>query len=1204
MKPNLLPMKMKPMHAKAGIAVAPKSARRRGFALVITISLMVLLSLLAVGLLSLSTISIRNSKNGDAMATARANARIALALALGDLQKSLGPDQAISATSGLLSETPAKPNLTGAWQSWDYSPASAPDYAGEKQTRFRRWLVSAPSPADLRSADFASRAWPAGNSSIVLVGRNSLGGVTDPRAEARAGLVPVGLGGGSPGALAWHVSDESVKCRIHLNREPSEGAGLIWAKRALLSGQRPDSSTVTGLAGGRLDFLPKDRTTAAFTEAERMSTKMVSLGQTELMDGARAMGEFRNDVTPYSMGLLTNVRQGGLKQDLTSIFEFSGSALSAVLPPEFSTKRLYETTHKITGVSDPYWSALSTYYNSFRSITAPDTGPLYSARSMPNIPFTNPAPPTVYHPGPVIAKVETLFTYVTRDSHGPWREQSTGFKYMGHLIYTPLVTLHNPYNVNISFERMIVNIRNVPIAFSFFVNNIPQSSGLVPLTEMYVDGNNRREVEFVMEIADWQGQNSSTVRGPINLRPGQTLVCSPYIDPSATFGNGSGNFFDYRNNLTGDETTPIKARPGFYGRAVGFDIDWLTPNHAGWSSGQQNDSNRGVLLFHDTDRIHFEYAVRPPTQGLNTSFRVTAKIVMSGRTYDYGGMDFVYQDDRTLRRFFPEVHRYPTGRGSMTQAGTYAPNTEPISQHARAQSFALFSAQARTTSGGVYETGSRTPAAGAQNTLRNGRLAGRPFLFHNPARPIVNVNLTNEKPAAHSHELNFVPLPGQVDDIFEVDVTNRSNYLTGNTTLRGIKTGSYLELPTGPMQTIADFRRSNALTSSYLPGFVQPVSNSIASPLMSTSKVVERNTLVAPYDLLDHSVLANHALYDRFYFSTIATRPGSNLSPEAVFERFLNGSDRLPSQAFQAYLPEGSTADQAKTELFRGGKPLADAYQKAAMYQLLRGPFNVNSTSVQAWKAMLAGLRGNRAVTLWGRSGTMELQDVDGVPVLPMSMVNGGPAERVNVNSTQIDNARTNEWNGFRSLTDTQLEALASRIVEQVRSRGPFLSMSEFVNRRIGSESRETLRGALEVAIEEAGLNSTVFGQQVPIAAEHLANADLYAFRTPATSTGNPAAGAPGWINQGDLMRILEPAATVRSDTFVIRVCGEAHDASGRVIARAFAEAVAQRLPEYVDPVDGPELNVVTSSAASKVNKDFGRRFAVVSFRWLSADEI
>jgi hypothetical protein len=45
-------------------------------------------------------------------------------------------------------------------------------------------------------------------------------------------------------------------------------------------------------------------------------------------------------------------------------------------------------------------------------------------------------------------------------------------------------------------------------------------------------------------------------------------------------------------------------------------------------------------------------------------------------------------------------------------------------------------------------------------------------------------------------------------------------------------------------------------------------------------------------------------------------------------------------------------------------------------------------------------------------------------------------------------------------------------------------------------------------------------------------------------------------------------------------------------------------VPEYVDPVDRPSLNLYTDPTASAANKTFGRRINVVSFRWLSSNEI
>jgi hypothetical protein len=241
----------------------------------------------------------------------------------------------------------------------------------------------------------------------------------------------------------------------------------------------------------------------------------------------------------------------------------------------------------------------------------------------------------------------------------------------------------------------------------------------------------------------------------------------------------------------------------------------------------------------------------------------------------------------------------------------------------------------------------------------------------------------------------------------------------------------------------------------------------------------------------------------------------------------------------------------------------------------------------------------------------LESRTATGVPVTAMSLVNGGANPGAAVDAAKIDNQRTNLWNGFRELTDAEVENLAVKIVDEVRDRGPFLSMSEFVNRRVGPAGPLTRSGALEAAITKAEINEKQnavppdsFLNQVPITTADIGDPKQYNYRTPEATTGNPAAGAPGWVNQGDLLRVLEPSATVRGDTFVIRVYGDAQDATGKITARAYAEAVVQRVPEYVDPADRPSLNASVDPTAKAANKTFGRRMNVVSFRWLTENEI
>src|SRR5688572_18526924 len=187
---------MKPSSSAPAARSAPYSpGRKRGFALVVTLSLMVLLTVIGVGLLTLGSISLRTSSTGVATATARANARMALVMAIGELQMQNGRDQSVTARADLLDEDSPNPSWTGAWKMNPASPATVPTPS---------WLVSGtnPNPATtLTEADSVALYKPLADST----GRKVL----------RAPLVTVKEDFGD-GGYAWWVGDEGTKARVDL----------------------------------------------------------------------------------------------------------------------------------------------------------------------------------------------------------------------------------------------------------------------------------------------------------------------------------------------------------------------------------------------------------------------------------------------------------------------------------------------------------------------------------------------------------------------------------------------------------------------------------------------------------------------------------------------------------------------------------------------------------------------------------------------------------------------------------------------------------------------------------------------------------------------------------------------------------------------------------------------------------------------------
>jgi hypothetical protein len=60
---------------------------------------------------------------------------------------------------------------------------------------------------------------------------------------------------------------------------------------------------------------------------------------------------------------------------------------------------------------------------------------------------------------------------------------------------------------------------------------------------------------------------------------------------------------------------------------------------------------------------------------------------------------------------------------------------------------------------------------------------------------------------------------------------------------------------------------------------------------------------------------------------------------------------------------------------------------------------------------------------------------------------------------------------------------------------------------------------------------------------------------------------------------------------------------SSRTEARAWCEAVVQRVPGYVQPAaDNPEI--APAALTSPENRRFGRAYKVISFRWLAPSDI
>jgi hypothetical protein len=291
-----------------------------------------------------------------------------------------------------------------------------------------------------------------------------------------------------------------------------------------------------------------------------------------------------------------------------------------------------------------------------------------------------------------------------------------------------------------------------------------------------------------------------------------------------------------------------------------------------------------------------------------------------------------------------------------------------------------------------------------------------------------------------------------------------------------------------------------------------------------------------------------------------------------------------------------SDPEAAIDNIFNGSNPRPEAADRIASYLMMDGMFNVNSTSVTAWKAFLSGLKKAKVPS----NSTTDLKSQPDLLVAEGTAVAGlleAAGEEID-DTTLGDPSDAEQWRGFRSLSDDQIDELAKAIVKQVRKRGPFLSISDFVNRRPSSDTVLAVSGALQSALDDDAVSINEAYRQ---GSRSLSLTDVpsgYPF--PEAEAGPRAIGSPGYVKQGDLLTSLGPMIAVRGDTFVIRGYGEAREGNN-VAARSWCEAVVQRVPEYVDPANN---SYIAFLALNDINKTFGRRFNIVSFRYLDSREI
>ncbi len=1297
--------------------------------------MMVLLVVVAIGLLSLSTIALRSSSIDAAEMRARANAKMALMLAIDRLQLEMGPDQRISANAAILNDSSStNPQWVGVWNSWkadgDTSGHSTiegtndtemhPTYEEGRANYFRSWLVSLPQDqvADIDAAQAslsASRMPTDEHDAAILIGEGTLGENFAETDQVKATLVGLkNQTGITTGRYSWWVGDESQKAAVladsYASTPPNNDSEKIYRSQA------PGSTGTTSIDG--LEGLTDDSQLAALPTLETLDLVNANRDENDETQPADAF----HTITPYSYTVLADVREGGLKRDLSTLLE---------RPIDLSEDGEEFMLYSFDDPRFPYQSNpndenransrvpiqdLAAYYQLYDHQPAFENGRRggvqYSSSSLSDSLQVH----TIDYDGgnknqgrlireytslyrrPVVTKIQFLVgvtstpvTQADRDwvkdqvdnpGTGTW---SNNMEYIRptdtlklKLGIQPLVTLWNPNNLPLVMEdNQILRYNCPPVA--------------IKIRKYRHTGETVDHLWMNLGYANNPGNGTSNGQGggkllslrlakdTVTFEPGEVKVFSIASTTAANLTD-DGNTLDLGETIMDvvNEWDPYGAFLMRVSAPVGHN-NKNTPDVLPFDNG---GGKKQTLVFNPNDK----FTISIDTESANTSTSYDDGRNGSRSAEIAGGAFSLYLFDEGYRN-----GHYSTWADALRHDILLSRYATSLSNNAERQSLGAFYRELMLPGfpGGEAPVefddeanaiaGTQLKVAGeegemialmdfslsigceASNAASGGfgggrRITSRPFLHS--ATTTLPLMPEADKTSLYDYGLDWQvsKINAVEDSILQAKPGTGNGYYGGGYTIeKGTTHVIQNEIPVLPPISIASlshaylggfsmakavpvgedpendaywfkngpvkaptgvaYQRTTASGQNGLaPRMGQATGNSYAHPNIPADKAfttkertfnIDEGSFDIPY--VDHSYLANKALWDEFFFSSITPQlekielfGGTERTAKEVADDFFQLSASSPSKPLpnRRIQPYRVGLDQEKldalfdeADLFTDG--LAD---KIAAHLMVRGAFNINSTSIDAWRILLSSLKGKPVAYLDSGAEPKEANP-DGTTVSYGALPNTEPIQSADISSP---NTPASQWTSGRELTDDEITELATAIVKQVKLRGPFLSLSEFVNRRLESGNPELSKmGALQAALNDTNVSINANFRQSSRSLD--AEASNIPFEFSEAAEGPIAYGSTAYVDQADILRNFAGQLTPRGDTFVIRAYGDSLDPTGKVEARAWCEAVIQRIPEYIDTTDGSHMKTEDLSAT---NQNFGRKFLVKSFRWLNSSEI
>lgn len=1239
--------------------------RRRGFALIATLTLMMLLAMIATALMATAASQNRIALQSVLQAEARQQALIGLDAAIGELQVELGPDQRVSASSGIISESEGSTpqHVLGVWNSWDgpiYGSGLTGvsngriqnTYSQGRSSQFRRWLISSKdvnATRNVQGVNSLCNRQP--GQRICMVGEGTLGKTLNARHWVYADLLTMPSTGKNKACFAWWVGGENQKAKISVQdpeetNDPMEVLHRTWNTPAPMI---VDNST--------LDFVPRTIEEPA---------KLVTLGTIPLL-GSSAQGggaPYFFDVTTTSFSLPVNVSTGGLKQDLCLLLSkesLKGTEFAARSDqdcPIADNREVPKGTVQKMPIGS--WQNLYAYYNCWPDGSA-SSSDNFTARLIGNVnnAYTrmsgsafadgngnylsdaNSQSGTTFYDSratqdqgsksagyartPVMLAFMSNFGLVTV----PTDTKTTDGKdtlYELKMCFAPMFLWWNPYNVPMRIASDKLWSQSVPYKTTWLQTyTVKQAGSWNYGWGTYAMSQNSGQAGFGLDYGDFF-KKSAEGNDEIVFQPGEVLFFSPGkaratadytkpqsnpwvvgYNPSAVAGykahfykmNGASNapgVASGSNISSGKFELGIRFGVASSGGQYNSDGWWYAPQHRECIS--LTNGYNGIGKNNGADTSDGKHGHSPQRMLLGwydpAEISDSQAVICDKQTNDSMWSTDGSQSDDNLPYYIASV-------GVVAKSGNPSVDT-------------------RMFSGTDFRTKLWQHSSPA---LWGGMIC----------------NPTDQQRQYHPYQLAILNVSSGMDTC-PMDNIGNNGYIGITSDGEQVSYASVCELPVHPPFSLAGLAgmrlqpgwyesadggnyKSQAILrrmeyQSGVPGV--GIGNSFADPCLPAGDVYQFHDNVRTGvsigsndkifgDFFDHGLLINDAMWDRWFMSSVSDMPDKSGTRKAreVLQDFISGKDTLPVARYK------KTATPYKDDQVIQRIMGQDGWKHIAQYLMIDGGFNVNSTSVEAWTAVLQGLARRKLTASRGTGGLTLVEDGKSedevlfsrfmLSTTDKSVDSTGGYSMMQGSSSFRNNGMLSAWSEVRMLQPESIRRLAEEMVKQVRKRGPFLSMSDFVNRRLDPSGGEAaMKGALQAAIDATDINRDFQDVIVkPI------RGDYYSF--PEAENGSMYTAAPGYLIQSDVLASLGNILTVRDDTFTVRSYGCVKNPSNAILAQAWCEAVVQRTMEYVDPSNAPsdaeyKPDGTRGQGLTDVNKVMGRQFRIVSFKWLDLWDI